>query len=106
MGPSDQENEPSAGDWQRRVSPQSEDAKKAPVGGLVLASTEIEINAGRPTVTLRVRNTGDRPIQVGSHYHFLEVNALWNLIAVQPSVCVWIFRRRRPSGLNQGTRRK
>ncbi|MBN9528127.1 MAG: urease subunit beta [Alphaproteobacteria bacterium] len=36
---------------------------------------EIELNAGRPTVTLDVANTGDRPIQVGSHYHFFETNA-------------------------------
>jgi urease subunit beta len=35
---------------------------------------DIELNAGRPTVTLEVRNTGDRPIQVGSHYHFFEAN--------------------------------
>ena len=35
---------------------------------------EIELNAGRPTTVLRVANTGDRPIQVGSHYHFFEVN--------------------------------
>ena len=35
---------------------------------------EIELNAGRPTVTLSVANTGDRPIQVGSHYHFAETN--------------------------------
>jgi urease beta subunit len=35
---------------------------------------DLEINAGRPTVRLTVRNTGDRPIQVGSHYHFFEVN--------------------------------
>lgn len=35
---------------------------------------EIEINAGRPTLTLEVANIGDRPIQVGSHYHFYEVN--------------------------------
>ena len=34
----------------------------------------IEINAGRPVTTLRVENTGDRPIQVGSHYHFAESN--------------------------------
>ena len=47
---------------------------KIPVGGVVLASGEIEINVGRPTVTMKVRNTGDRPIQVGSHYHFFEVN--------------------------------
>ena len=45
-----------------------------PVGGLVLASGDIEINAGYPTTTLKVRNTGDRPIQVGSHFHFFEVN--------------------------------
>lgn len=35
---------------------------------------EIELNAGRRTVTLEVANTGDRPIQVGSHYHFYETN--------------------------------
>ena len=44
-------------------------------GELFTASGEIEINAGRPTVTLTVANTGDRPIQVGSHYHFYETNA-------------------------------
>jgi urease subunit beta len=47
-----------------------------PIGGYVLADTAIEINAGRPTVTLQVRNTGDRPIQVGSHFHFFEANRL------------------------------
>jgi urease subunit beta len=47
---------------------------KTPVGGRVLADGDIEINVGRPTVTLKVRNTGDRPIQVGSHYHFFEAN--------------------------------
>jgi len=36
---------------------------------------EIELNAGRQTVTLEVVNTGDRPVQVGSHYHFYETNA-------------------------------
>ncbi len=35
---------------------------------------EIELNAGRQTVRVQVKNTGDRPIQVGSHYHFFEVN--------------------------------
>jgi len=50
-------------------------APKVPVGGLVLADGEIEINAGYPTTALKVRNTGDRPIQVGSHFHFFEVNA-------------------------------
>src|SRR5947208_16971291 len=44
-------------------------------GELFTAPGEIEINAGRPTVALTVANTGDRPIQVGSHYHFAETNA-------------------------------
>jgi len=44
-------------------------------GELFPAAGDIEINAGRPTVTLIVANTGDRPIQVGSHYHFYETNA-------------------------------
>ena len=35
---------------------------------------DIELNVGRKTRTLRVENTGDRPVQVGSHYHFFEVN--------------------------------
>jgi urease subunit beta len=43
-------------------------------GELIAAAGEIEINAGRPTVTVTVANTGDRPIQVGSHYHFYETN--------------------------------
>jgi len=49
--------------------------KKTGVGGLVLAAGDIEINQGYPTTKLKVRNTGDRPIQVGSHFHFFEVNA-------------------------------
>ncbi|MCH9054928.1 urease subunit beta [Parathermosynechococcus lividus] len=44
-------------------------------GELIPAEGTLELNAGRPTVTLTVANTGDRPIQVGSHYHFYEVNA-------------------------------
>jgi len=43
-------------------------------GEMVVAKGEIEINVGRKTVTLEVTNTGDRPIQVGSHYHFFETN--------------------------------
>jgi len=43
-------------------------------GEIIPKSGEIELNAGRPTVSLDVSNTGDRPIQVGSHYHFFETN--------------------------------
>lgn len=53
----------------------AKDKQTAPVGGLVLAAGDIEINAGYPVTTIKVRNTGDRPIQVGSHYHFFEANA-------------------------------
>jgi urease subunit beta len=45
-----------------------------PVGGVVLGNGGIEYNANRATKRITVRNTGDRPIQVGSHFHFFEVN--------------------------------
>jgi urease subunit beta len=44
-------------------------------GELIVADGDIEINADRPTIVMEVSNTGDRPIQVGSHYHFAETNA-------------------------------
>jgi urease subunit beta len=43
-------------------------------GELLPADGDIELNAGRPTLELAVANSGDRPIQVGSHYHFAETN--------------------------------
>lgn len=45
-----------------------------PVGGVILAEGDINYNMNRRTVKLTVRNTGDRPIQIGSHFHFFEVN--------------------------------
>ena len=45
-----------------------------PVGGVILADGELEYNTDRRTVKVTVKNTGDRPIQIGSHYHFFEVN--------------------------------
>jgi len=50
-------------------------ADSIPVGGVVFGEGDIEINVGRPQTKLKVRNTGDRPVQVGSHFHFFEVNA-------------------------------
>ena len=44
-------------------------------GEVIPRAGEIELNKGRKTVRLKVANTGDRPIQVGSHYHFYETNA-------------------------------
>ncbi|PXA83041.1 urease subunit beta [Caulobacter sp. D4A] len=43
-------------------------------GEVIAAEGEIELNSGAPTVTIEVSNTGDRPVQVGSHYHFFETN--------------------------------
>jgi len=44
-------------------------------GEIMPSAGELELNSGQPTVTLTVANTGDRPIQVGSHYHFYETNS-------------------------------
>ncbi len=43
-------------------------------GEIIVKSGDITLNEGRPTLTVMVANTGDRPIQVGSHYHFFETN--------------------------------
>jgi len=43
-------------------------------GEVITKDGEIALNAGRPAITLQVANTGDRPVQVGSHYHFFETN--------------------------------
>ena len=51
-----------------------ENQEKVPVGGVVFADAPVSFNEGRPVVKIKVRNTGDRPIQVGSHFHFFEVN--------------------------------
>lgn len=50
------------------------DTNKVPVGGYVLLDTPVTFNEQRKAVSLKVKNTGDRPIQVGSHFHFFEVN--------------------------------
>ena len=44
-------------------------------GEIIPAAGDIELNAGQPVTVLMVANTGDRPVQVGSHYHFAETNA-------------------------------
>ena len=44
------------------------------IGEIIPLDREITLNEGKPTVTVKVANTGDRPIQVGSHFHFFEVN--------------------------------
>lgn len=56
------------------ADPTSKGAEQMIPGEMLIDEGEIELNAGRETVTLGVANTGDRPIQVGSHFHFFEVN--------------------------------
>ena len=43
-------------------------------GEIIPSSGEIKLNSGRETITITVSNTGDRPVQIGSHFHFYEVN--------------------------------
>lgn len=50
------------------------DSKKMIPGEIVVKDGDIRINVGRKTITLEVSNNGDRPVQVGSHYHFYETN--------------------------------
>jgi len=58
-----------------KVAPDVDPSKAGvPLGGYVCHSAPIIFDADRPVTTIRVRNTGDRPIQVGSHFHFFEVN--------------------------------
>lgn len=58
----------------RDTDPSHGEAAMIP-GEVLCALGEIELNAGRETVRLEVANSGDRPVQVGSHYHFYETNA-------------------------------
>ncbi|POT58603.1 urease subunit beta [Citrobacter amalonaticus] len=52
----------------------SQEKTNIPYGGYVLQTSPISFNTDKPVTKVRVRNTGDRPIQVGSHFHFFEVN--------------------------------
>lgn len=52
----------------------SEDALNMIPGEYLFDGPDLELNAGRPVTTLSVNNTGDRPVQIGAHYHFFEVN--------------------------------
>ena len=61
----------------KKKPPKRAPAKTKPIvpGEIIPAAGEIALNQGRATVSVEVANTGDRPIQVGSHYHFFETNA-------------------------------
>lgn len=71
-----------------------------------LASEPVVANPGRPTVTVEVTNSGDRPIQVGPHYHFLRPMAPCFLIAPVRVDTGWIFRLAPQSASNPAMRRQ
>lgn len=57
------------------MSKNSKSKQPTAIGGVILADSPIEFNTNKTTTKIKVRNTGDRPIQVGSHFHFFEVNS-------------------------------
>lgn len=82
-------------------------AKPVVVGGEILMNAPIEYNTGRKTVKLVVRNTGDRPIQVGSHFHFFEVNRYLEFDRDAAFGChLNIPRQRPPSVSNRGDQKE
>ena len=73
-------------------------------GEIIPADGDIELNAGQPTVTLDVANTGDRPIQVGSHYHFYETNAALDFDRERRAACGWTSPPAPPCASSRGRR--
>ena len=71
-------------------------------GEMFIQDGEIELKPGRKTVTLSVTNTGDRPIQVGSHYHFFETNPALNSTARRRAACGSTSRPAPRCGSSQG----
>jgi urease subunit beta len=75
-------------------------------GEIITVGGEIELNKGLPTVTLKVANTGDRPIQVGSHYHFFETNPALSFDAGRGARHAARHRRRHRRAVRAGAERK
>ena len=70
------------------------------IGEIMAADREITLNEGKKTVTVTVANKGDRPVQVGSHFHFFEVNKCLSFdrernVANRSFCCIWRVRRMR-----------
>lgn len=61
-------------------------------GEIIAAEGTIELNAGQPTVTIEVANSGDRPVQVGSHYHFSRPMRVSCSTATRRAACASIFQ--------------
>ena len=75
------------------------------IGQVIPLEREIELNAGKKSIQLKVKHVGDRPVQVGSHFHFFEVNRMLSLIAQQHLAIVWTFHPATLSDLSQVKRK-
>lgn len=75
-------------------------------GAIETPSGEIELNEGRETVTVRVQNLGDRPIQIGSHYHFYEANNALDFERETTKASASIFQQALPHDLSQGSQER
>ena len=67
---------------------------------------EITLNEGKPSLTLMVTNTGDRPVQVGSHFHFFEVNRCLSFDRKKPTASIWTFLQELLSALSRETEKE
>lgn len=65
-------------------------------GEFVLKEEDIICNPQQESLKLKVKNIGDRPIQVGSHYHFMKQTTAWILTVIRPMANVWISRQGQP----------
>ena len=75
-------------------------------GRVTARDGSIELNAGRRTAKLKALNTGDRPIQIGSHYHFFEANKALDFDRAELSACISIFRPAPRCGSSPGSGRR
>ena len=72
-------------------------------GEIITQSGDIDLNSGAATLKLEVANTGDRPIQVGSHYHFFETNEALNLIVLWRAACALTLPQEPPCALSRAS---
>ena len=76
------------------------------IGQVFPQEREIELNAGKKTIQIEVTNAGDRPVQVGSHFHFFETNKMLSLTEQQLSAIVWTFHPATQYVLSQAKQRQ
>ena len=76
------------------------------IGAVIPKNREIVLNEGKKSRKILVKHTGDRPVQVGSHFHFFEVNKQLLFDRERRMDIIWIFRPVRPSVLNRERRRR